>query len=136
MNEKVRQKMFLLRQTWNEVFPQAKLYALDIKTNALDPNWPITAKVTPTIHVNPNFFKSKTPDSDILRDKQRELLELQKRKLELELAATMKHIAEQEKQLQVKTANVTTVSLCGCTELRLENFINLFPLSGEHYCEG
>ncbi len=102
--------MFLLRQTWNEVFPQAKLYALDIKTNALDPGWPITAKVTPTIHVNPNFFKSKTPDSDILRDKQRELLELQKRKLELELAATMKHIAEQEKQLQAKTSNVATVS--------------------------
>lgn len=110
MNEKVRQKMFPLRQTWNDVFPQAKLYALDIKTNALDPGWPITAKVTPAIHVNPNFFKTKTPDSDTLRDKQRELLELQKRKLELELAATMKHIAEQEKQLQVKTANVTTVS--------------------------
>lgn len=104
--------MFPLRQTWNDVFPQAKLYALDIKTNALDPGWPITAKVTvtPAIHVNPNFFKSKTPDSDILRDKQRELLELQKRKLELELAATKKHIAEQEKQLQAKTTNVTTVS--------------------------
>lgn len=99
--------MFLLRQTWTDVFPQGKLYTLDIKTNSLDPGWPITAKATPAIHVNPNFFKSKTPDSDILRDKQRELLELQKRKLELELAATMKHIAEQEKQLQAKTANVT-----------------------------
>ena len=102
--------MFALRQTWNEVFPQAKLYALDEKTKSIDEGWPITAKYTPAIHVNPNFFKSKTPDSDILRDKQRELLELQKRKLELELAQTMKHIAEQEKQLQAKTAVVPTVS--------------------------
>lgn len=102
--------MFLLRQTWNEVFPQPKLYTLDVKTNALDPGWPITAKVKPTIHVNPNFFKSKTPESDILRDKQRELLELKKRKLELELAATKKHIAEQEKQLQAKATNASSVS--------------------------
>lgn len=101
--------MFLLRQTWNEYFTPAKLYALDVKTNALDPGWPITAKVTPTIHIYPNFF----PDSDVLRDKQRELLELQKRKLELELAATKKHIAEQEKQLQAKTSVVPpTVSRC------------------------
>ena len=41
-----------------------------------------------------------------LRDKQRELLELQKRKLELELAATKKTIEEQEKQLSQKTASV------------------------------
>ncbi|XP_037041667.1 uncharacterized protein LOC119078281 [Bradysia coprophila] len=110
VNEKVRAKMFALRQTWNNEFSQSKLYALDIKTNALDPGWPITAKFTPSIHVNPNFFKSKTSDSDILREKERELLELQKRKLELELAATKKHIAEQEKQLQTKTALVPTVS--------------------------
>ncbi|KAJ6647215.1 Pre-mRNA cleavage complex 2 protein Pcf11 [Pseudolycoriella hygida] len=107
VNEKVRQKMFPLRQTWNDVFPQAKLYALDVKTNALDPGWPITAKVTQTIHVNPNFFKGKAPDSEALLDKQRELLELQKRKLELELAKTMKTLAEQN---AVKTANATTVS--------------------------
>lgn len=35
-----------------------------------------------------------------LRDKQRQLLELQKRKLELELAATKQRLEEQEKQLQ------------------------------------
>lgn len=51
--------MFALRQTWNDVFPQPKLYALDVKVNGMDPGWPITAKVTPSIHVNPNFFKSK-----------------------------------------------------------------------------
>lgn len=41
-----------------------------------------------------------------LREKERELLELKKRKLELELAATKKHIEEQEKQLNLKTASV------------------------------
>lgn len=50
---------------------------------------------------------------DQLRNKQRELLELQKRKLELELAATKKHIEEQEKQLNMKTASIKpTVSFC------------------------
>lgn len=39
----------------------------------------------------------------ILHDKTRELLELKKRKLELELEATMKHLEEQEKQIS-KTA--------------------------------
>lgn len=130
--------MFLLRQTWTDVFPQAKLYALDIKTNALDPGWPITAKVTPAIHVNPNFFKSKTPDSDILRGKQRELLELQKRKLELELAATMKQLQEkqlQDKQLQVKTPNVATVCILSISlAYILENvFFFLESFSGEHH---
>jgi len=62
VNEKVREKMFQLRQTWNDVFPPAKLYTLDVKVNRMDPNWPITAKVatkSPAIHVNPNFFKNK-----------------------------------------------------------------------------
>lgn len=39
----------------------------------------------------------------ILQDKTRELLELKKRKLELELEATKKHLEEQEKQFS-KTA--------------------------------
>ena len=42
-----------------------------------------------------------------LRDKQRELLELQARKLELELIATKKRIEEQEKQLVLQTASVS-----------------------------
>lgn len=59
VNEKVRAKMFSLRQTWNDVFTQPKLYALDLKVNGVDPAWPITAKVSPAIHVNPNFLKSQ-----------------------------------------------------------------------------
>lgn len=64
--EKVRERMYALRQTWNEVFPQSKMYALDMKVKRLDNNWPITAKqpaankihVNPAIHVNPDFLKT------------------------------------------------------------------------------
>lgn len=49
-----------------------------------------------------------------LRDKQRELLELQARKLELELLTTKKRIMEQEKQLSIQTESVAKEvrSLC------------------------
>ncbi|XP_055637701.1 uncharacterized protein LOC129776214 [Toxorhynchites rutilus septentrionalis] len=115
VNERVREKMFSLRQTWNDVFPQSKLYTLDIKINSIDPGWPITAQLktkSPAIHVNPMFLKNKVaePSMDMqqqLRDKQRELLELQARKLELELLATKKRIEEQEKQLVLQTASVS-----------------------------
>lgn len=59
MNEDIRKKMFALRQTWNDVFPQSKLYTLDVRVNQIDPHWPIVAqKISPAIHVNPNFFSS------------------------------------------------------------------------------
>lgn len=59
--------MYLLRQTWNEVFPPSKMYSLDVKVKRLDNNWPITAKPVnqstkmhghPAIHVNPDFLKT------------------------------------------------------------------------------
>lgn len=52
--------MFALRETWKDVFLPAKLYAIDVKVNQIDPNWPIAGAATakkPTIHVNPNFLK-------------------------------------------------------------------------------
>ncbi|KAG5673844.1 hypothetical protein PVAND_003855 [Polypedilum vanderplanki] len=109
VNEKVREKMFNLRQTWNDVFPQTKLYALDVKVNVMDNNWPITAKVLPkSVHVNPNFLKkTKNPENQAKEDlmlqmqaKERELLELKQRKIELELMVTKKKIAEQEKEIK------------------------------------
>ncbi|XP_065367764.1 uncharacterized protein Pcf11 isoform X2 [Calliphora vicina] len=108
VNEKIRERMYALRQTWNEVFSAQRLYALDVKVKRLDHNWPITAK-QPSIHVNPNFLKVNSAQAiptemeKILQDKTRELLELRKRKLELELEATKKHLEEQEKQFS-KTA--------------------------------
>lgn len=103
--------MFNLRQTWNEVFPQTKLYALDVKVNVMDTNWPITAKIVPkSVHVNPNFLKTQPPPNpeakakeDILNQmkaKERELLELKQRKIELELMVTKKKIAESEKEIR------------------------------------
>ncbi|XP_017039141.1 uncharacterized protein LOC108086669 isoform X2 [Drosophila ficusphila] len=120
--EKVRERMYALRQTWNEVFPPSKMYALDVKVKRLDNNWPITAKqptnkihVNPAIHVNPDFLKTgmvpvmpvnpalPSDMEEILQAKTRELLELKKRKLELELEQTKKHLEEQERQLNQAT---------------------------------
>ncbi|XP_039957053.1 uncharacterized protein LOC120772477 isoform X1 [Bactrocera tryoni] len=111
VNEKIRERMYALRLTWNEVFPSQKLYALDVKVKRIDNNWPITAKQVPqSIHVNPNFLKPnydlKVQAGDveeILQAKTRELLELKKRKLELELEATKKSLEEQDKQLSKVT---------------------------------
>ena len=62
VDEKTRQAMFKLRQTWNDLFPSHKLYALDIKVHQVDPAWPITApppspEASTSIHVNPKFLK-------------------------------------------------------------------------------
>lgn len=106
VNEKVREKMFNLRMTWNEVFPQTKLYALDVKVNVMDNNWPITAKIVPkSVHVNPNFLKNQATEHQAqarakedlvnqMQAKERELLELKQRKIELELMVTKKKIGE------------------------------------------
>jgi len=52
--------MFKLRQTWNDLFPNKKLYTLDVRVNSIDPAWPITAPAPQTastsIHVNPKFL--------------------------------------------------------------------------------
>lgn len=51
--------MFKLRQTWNEVFPQKKLYAIDVQIKSLDPAWPVTAQApSNSIHFNPKFLKT------------------------------------------------------------------------------
>ena len=51
--------MFKLRQTWTPLFPNAKLYSIDVKIqNGLDPAWPLTATAPEqtSIHVNPKFL--------------------------------------------------------------------------------
>lgn len=60
VDEKTRQSMFKLRQTWNDIFPNKKMYAIDVRVNLIDPAWPVTA-VAPeqgqgSIHVNPRFL--------------------------------------------------------------------------------
>ncbi|KAH8398962.1 hypothetical protein KR222_004292 [Zaprionus bogoriensis] len=128
--EKVRERMYLLRQTWNEVFPPSKMYALDVKVKRLDNNWPITAKPSqstkihghPAIHVNPDFLKTgmvampvnttlQNDMEEILQAKTRELLELRKRKLELELEQTKLHLKEQERQLSQATDAISVAPI-------------------------
>lgn len=123
VDEKTRAEMYKLRQTWNEVFPQMKLYAIDVQISLLDPAWPVTAKPPPnSIHFNPKFLKNTTspnlkPKSEAkptiipgpvdketllmqeqLIQKQKELLELQQKKLELEVLQTQVKLQEQIKQ--------------------------------------
>ncbi|KAL1114844.1 hypothetical protein AAG570_007668 [Ranatra chinensis] len=128
VDEKVRAQMFKLRQTWNEVFPTKKLYALDARVNAIDPAWPITATPPTSIHVNPKFLQGTSPNSPVsppdvaspnindgvmreqLLKKQKELLELQKRKVELELLQTKAILEEEQKKLEAHTANFKSES--------------------------
>ncbi|XP_035773980.1 uncharacterized protein LOC118456936 isoform X2 [Anopheles albimanus] len=134
VNERVREKMFGLRQTWNDVFPQSKLYALDIKINSIDPGWPITAQLKPkgppAIHINPNFLKGVPEQTAAihaeLEKKRQELLELQTRKLELELLATKKRIEEQEKQLSLQADSVAK-GLPSTVRKTLENAAIVHP---------
>ncbi|KAL5012400.1 hypothetical protein ScPMuIL_010951 [Solemya velum] len=79
VDEKTRQSMYKLRQTWSRLFPGDRLYALDIQIGTIDPAWPVTApKPEPTavaaatasatatavgnIHVNPRFLKHESDE--------------------------------------------------------------------------
>lgn len=60
VDENTRASMWNLRQTWSQVFPPKKLFALDARVNAIDPAWPVAplpaASSSKAIHVNPKFF--------------------------------------------------------------------------------
>lgn len=56
MEESTRASMFKLRQTWSDVFPPKKLYALDVRVKSIDPAWPVTAPLPTSIHLNPAFL--------------------------------------------------------------------------------
>ena len=74
VDERVRANMFKLRQTWNDVFPPKKLYAIDVRVHSIDPAWPITAPPpTANIHVNPQFLR-KVSDAIQLIHIHREIL--------------------------------------------------------------
>ena len=64
--------MYKLRQTWNEIFPRSKLYALDVQVHKIDPAWPITAPAPETvssIHVNPKFFTPVSMFSNLVKSR-------------------------------------------------------------------
>uniref|UniRef100_A0A673KF92 Pre-mRNA cleavage complex 2 protein Pcf11 n=1 Tax=Sinocyclocheilus rhinocerous TaxID=307959 RepID=A0A673KF92_9TELE len=120
VDEATRKSLFKLRSTWDEIFPLKKLYALDVRVNSIDPAWPIKPlppNVNASIHVNPKFLKpvmycyglsemcppapqppapSLTQEQLIrqqLLAKQKQLLELQQKKIELELEQTKAQLA-------------------------------------------
>uniref|UniRef100_A0A672LWR7 Pre-mRNA cleavage complex 2 protein Pcf11 n=1 Tax=Sinocyclocheilus grahami TaxID=75366 RepID=A0A672LWR7_SINGR len=113
VDEVTRKSLFKLRSTWDEIFPLKKLYALDVRVNSIDPAWPIKPlppNVNASIHVNPKFLKpsweeppapqppapSLTQEQLIrqqLLAKQKQLLELQQKKIELELEQTKAQLA-------------------------------------------
>lgn len=57
VDESTRSEMFKLRQTWNDVFPQNKLYAIDVQIRHYDPAWPITAQPIRPSTANPTGKK-------------------------------------------------------------------------------
>ncbi|KAL1433023.1 hypothetical protein MTO96_002002 [Rhipicephalus appendiculatus] len=61
-DERMRMQLFKLRQTWVDIFPNKKLYALDTRVKQMDPAWPVMAKEPQqtSIHVNPKFLEAKT----------------------------------------------------------------------------
>ncbi|XP_050545811.1 uncharacterized protein LOC126908031 isoform X2 [Daktulosphaira vitifoliae] len=118
VDEKTRTNMFKLRSTWNEVIPASKLHSVDVAVNALDKNWPVSAAPV-NIHVNPKFLNTVNPseksasiqpvvssavkDQSVLQKqllkKHQELLQLQQKKLELELLHTKSELEKQQKQI-------------------------------------
>uniref|UniRef100_A0A8C2XEA6 Pre-mRNA cleavage complex 2 protein Pcf11 n=1 Tax=Cyclopterus lumpus TaxID=8103 RepID=A0A8C2XEA6_CYCLU len=109
VDENTRKSLFKLRSTWDDVFPLKKLYGLDARVNSVDPAWPIKPlppTVNASIHVNPKFLKQVcmcngpliiSPQSSLTQEqlirqqllaKQKQLLELQQKKIELELQQT------------------------------------------------
>ncbi|XP_022650522.1 pre-mRNA cleavage complex 2 protein Pcf11-like isoform X2 [Varroa destructor] len=81
-DERVRTALFKLRQTWKDIFPERKLYALDLNTQAVDPNWPVCAAAP--IHVNPKFFKKPPSELEIARGTESELKSLDERQKQLD----------------------------------------------------
>lgn len=69
--------MYKLRQTWSDVLPARKLYALDVRVNQIDPAWPIVpfassassdggssgSKSASSIHINPKFLQKSSPSA-------------------------------------------------------------------------
>ncbi|CAD5206148.1 unnamed protein product [Bursaphelenchus okinawaensis] len=79
-DDRTRASMYKLRNTWANVYPRAKLYAIDLKIHEIDRNWPVLsltsngaraaapaaprpepAPATPqtaasNVHVNPRFY--------------------------------------------------------------------------------
>ncbi|XP_028840358.1 pre-mRNA cleavage complex 2 protein Pcf11 isoform X2 [Denticeps clupeoides] len=102
VDENTRKSLFKLRSTWDEIFPLKKLYALDVGVNAVDPAWPIkplpntedvaTQRTSTPQLQHPVVSEKSLTQEQVIRQqllaKQKQLLELQQKKIELELEQT------------------------------------------------
>uniref|UniRef100_A0A5S6QJN1 CID domain-containing protein n=1 Tax=Trichuris muris TaxID=70415 RepID=A0A5S6QJN1_TRIMR len=79
VDERTRQSLFKLRQTWPDIFPASRLYRIDIKVHEIDPAWPLqepsqlkaTQNANPvlkSVHFNPRFIEQK-PAAEAVPDK-------------------------------------------------------------------
>ena len=48
-DEKIRSRLWKLRQCWNGVFEQVVLYHLDVSVQLLDPAWPLSSSFQPSM---------------------------------------------------------------------------------------
>ena len=78
LDVKTRTALYKLRSTWNEVFPPATLYQLDLKIKGEhDPKWPAAppkatagsaaASAGSNIHINPAVFKNAKKVPGVVR---------------------------------------------------------------------
>ncbi|KAK3591756.1 hypothetical protein CHS0354_019528 [Potamilus streckersoni] len=128
VDEKTRAALYKVRQTWVDIFPNNKLYGIDVQINShLDPAWPVTAAPPEqgSIHVNPRFLRSQQQPAETevnevedeeeedvgdsleqqeakmrqeLIAKQQELLRLKQQRIDLELAAAKAELEQQQKK--------------------------------------
>ncbi|XP_013794587.1 pre-mRNA cleavage complex 2 protein Pcf11-like [Limulus polyphemus] len=145
-DEKTRVQLFKLRQTWSDILPNKKLYAIDVRIKQLDPAWPITAQPEPSIHVNPKFLenKQKTPKEEQnpqnvqqqLLLKQQELVRLQKEKLKLEFMQAKSKL-EQQKRIHPPATSLPTQNVAQVFSQRISTqlqppvtaSVNIHPIS-------
>jgi cytoskeletal protein RodZ len=55
--------LYKLRLTWTDIFPRGKLYAIDIKANEIDPNWPLITPPSSTASRTTTTAGAKIPSS-------------------------------------------------------------------------
>ncbi|KAM4620686.1 pre-mRNA cleavage complex 2 protein Pcf11 isoform 2-T2 [Polymixia lowei] len=122
VDENTRKSLFKLRSTWDDVFPLKKLYALDVQVNTHDSAWPIKPIASihvnpkflkqseessprpstpqppaPPPRPAPAVTEASLTQEQLIRQqllaKQKQLLELQQKKIELELEQTKAQLA-------------------------------------------